>query len=91
MTSSEGRVECVRLLIQHGADVNVRDRGRWTPLRLALSLGCTAETVQLLVQHGPIADATAPDQMSEGSSDVEMTSASESDVSSEECSVWEVY
>ena len=44
-------VETVRLFIQLGVDVNVRDGSHESPLHLASSAG-NAETVQLLIRHG---------------------------------------
>lgn len=55
---SEGKAESARLLVQHGADVNLRDRDYSTPLQLAASSG-SAELVELLIQHG--ADVNARD------------------------------
>jgi len=48
----------VQLLIEHGADVNVRDGNHSTPLHLASS-SWSVEAVQLLIEHG--ADVHARD------------------------------
>lgn len=34
-----GNLECVKLLIQYGADIHQRDEERWTPLHMACSDG----------------------------------------------------
>ena len=49
----------VQLLIKRGANVNARDQGISTPLRLASSKW-NAETVRLLVENG--ADVNACDE-----------------------------
>jgi ankyrin repeat protein len=54
--SFRGKVESARLLIRNGADVSVRDQDYLTPLQLAISSGST-EAVELLVQHGAVANA----------------------------------
>ena len=48
---SEGKFECVRLLVQHGVDVNAVGKDSKTALHLASLEGC-AEILQLLIQHG---------------------------------------
>jgi ankyrin repeat protein len=50
----------VRLLIEHGADVQAQDQNLSTPLHLASSLFQNAESVQLLIEYG--ADVHAQDQ-----------------------------
>ena len=52
------KVDIVRQLIDHGADVAARDETRLTPLHLAAFSG-SVETVRLLIEHG--ADVTARD------------------------------
>ncbi len=54
-----GHLECVRLLLQHGADVNPEFVKSWTPLTAALAStehgdgpDTTAEIVKLLLEHG---------------------------------------
>lgn len=54
--SSGGHVKLVKLLVDKGASVNVRDRQIWTPLHRACEQG-HLEVIQMLLQHG--ADATA--------------------------------
>jgi ankyrin repeat protein len=49
----------VRLLIEHGADVNAKDKSHSTPLHLASSKG-SYEIVELLIEHG--ADVSAQDE-----------------------------
>ena len=53
------KVETVRMLIEHGADVAKQDKAHSTPLHLASSKGST-ETVRLLLQHG--ADVATQDE-----------------------------
>ena len=53
------KVETVRMLIEHGADVTIQDKAHSTPLHLASSKGST-ETVRLLLQHG--ADVATQDE-----------------------------
>jgi ankyrin repeat protein len=49
----------LRLLLEHGADINVRSRSGWTPLYLA-SMNGALEVVRLLLEHG--ADVEAKDK-----------------------------
>ena len=42
-------VEGVRLLLQHGAKVNIQDNDLWTPLHVAAACG-TIEIVKLLLE-----------------------------------------
>jgi hypothetical protein len=58
--AGQGHVEVVRLLLSHGADVNVRSGG-WTPLPLALSRGVDFEVAHLLLVHGANVNAREPD------------------------------
>ena len=58
IASSSGSVEIARLLIKHGADVNVQNEIDSTPLHLALSEE-QIDIVRLLVEHG--ANVTAKD------------------------------
>ena len=53
------KVDCVRLLIDHGADVSAKDETHTTPLHLASSSGIP-EIAQLLIERG--ADVTARDK-----------------------------
>jgi ankyrin repeat protein len=55
---SNPKVDTVRLLINHGADVSVQDKTRSTPLHMAALFG-SFETVLLLLEHG--ADINAQD------------------------------
>lgn len=55
---SFAKIETVRLLIEHGADVTAQDEACVTPLHLASSKG-SVETVQLLIENG--ADVAARD------------------------------
>ena len=56
---SEIIVETVRLLVDHGADVNALDYSHSTPLHLASSQG-VLEAVQILIKHG--ADVNAQNE-----------------------------
>ena len=50
--ASNGRTDMLRLLVQHGYDVNLQpDRESWTPL-LAAAAGGHAETVRYLLEQG---------------------------------------
>src|ERR1043166_2920640 len=48
---SAGKIEIVQLLLDHGADLNVRNYAQVTPLMLAADLGFK-EITQLLVERG---------------------------------------
>ena len=50
-SSSEGMVDMVRQLLEHGADTNIPDHRSSTVLHLASSFGC-AEVAQLLLRYG---------------------------------------
>ena len=54
-----GKIETVRLLIEHGADVTAQDGSNMTPLHLA-SFSGTPGIVRLLLEHG--ACVTAQDK-----------------------------
>ena len=56
---SDAKVDIVRLLIDHGADVTVQDETKSMPLHLASSSGSDM-TVRLLIEHG--ADVSARDE-----------------------------
>ena len=56
-----GASDCVRLLLQYGALVNVRDREARTPLFLAVE--SASHDVELLLMHG--ADPDIPNQLNE--------------------------
>ncbi|MGH3284620.1 MAG: ankyrin repeat domain-containing protein [Streptosporangiaceae bacterium] len=63
---STGDTEAVRLLLEAGADPNrplPRDDGEpaWPALYAAVSSGCPAELVELLLEHGGDPDAAGPD------------------------------
>ncbi|XP_078661472.1 2-5A-dependent ribonuclease-like [Branchiostoma floridae x Branchiostoma belcheri] len=60
VASQNGRTGIVKLLIQHGADVEARDEFGRTALHLASEYGHTG-IVELLIQHG--ADVTAKDKV----------------------------
>jgi len=48
--ASRGKTQVARLLLEHGADVNVRDKFGMTPSRLASRY---PEIVELLSAYGP--------------------------------------
>ena len=54
-------VEAVRSLLEHGADVNVRQEGGWTPLHSASQNG-DAEMVQVLIAAGANVGVRADNQ-----------------------------
>lgn len=45
-----GRVKCLRVLVQRGADVTKEDDRKWTPLHFAARLG-NAECVKVCVEN----------------------------------------
>jgi ankyrin repeat protein len=47
----------LRLLLEHGADINVQDRDGWTPLHTALEFGALLEVMGLLLGHGADVEA----------------------------------
>lgn len=47
----DGNLMAVRLLIEHGADINKQDADSWTPLHAACAEG-HAGIIRLLLQHG---------------------------------------
>ena len=51
LASRDGRVEVVRVLLEHSADVNVRDISKWTPLRHALDEG-HVKVARVLIRNG---------------------------------------
>jgi ankyrin repeat protein len=46
-----GQAVCARVLVEHGAEIDVRDRGQWTPLIWA-AWSSSAAIVRLLLEHG---------------------------------------
>ncbi|XP_023933464.1 ankyrin repeat domain-containing protein 39-like [Lingula anatina] len=57
--AGNGHTQCVQLLLQHGVDTSIQDRGGMTPLHRAAHCGHT-QCVQLLFQHG--ADTSIQDR-----------------------------
>ena len=54
--SSKQRLEMTKLLIEHGAEVNMRERDGYTPLRQAVIAVSDIELVRLLLEHGARTD-----------------------------------
>ena len=52
MAAQHGHIEIVRLLIQHGADKNMTDQHKATPLFKAAANGHIEIVNRCLVQHG---------------------------------------
>jgi ankyrin repeat protein len=52
--------DCIRLLLDHGADVNARDQQGWTPLYMALRFG-HINSIKILLDYG--ADITVQDRL----------------------------
>ncbi|XP_065572279.1 ankyrin repeat domain-containing protein 16-like isoform X2 [Artemia franciscana] len=46
------QLECVKILIQYGSDVNALKRGDWTPLMLACTKVDNLQVVKVLVENG---------------------------------------
>ena len=57
--NSTDRVEMVRLLIEHGADLNVKTKPGYTACHLAV-LSNNFETLKLLIDHGADRDIVDP-------------------------------
>lgn len=67
LASQHGQSDCVRLLIEKGADVNLKDRENWTPLHLASACG-HLDCIQLLLDNG--ADKTLINDRGESAFDL---------------------
>ncbi|KAG8129154.1 hypothetical protein E2320_015824 [Naja naja] len=52
-----GNLDCVKLLIKYGADINQKDDEGWTPLHMACSDGY-ADIARYLISLGAQSDAT---------------------------------
>ena len=55
LLSDHGHATIGRLLLEHGAEVNIQNRFRWTPLLLAAESG-QLEVAKLLLEHGAKVD-----------------------------------
>lgn len=53
----QNQVECVKLLVARGADVNLADHAGWSPLIHAAYFGSGNEVLGLLIDHGAKVDA----------------------------------
>lgn len=53
---SNGQIDCMNLLVEHGADLNARDHTGMTPLHAAAMLGRVREA-EWLLDHGAARDA----------------------------------
>jgi hypothetical protein len=51
-------LSAVKILLEHGASINVAGKAGWTPLHLAAAYGRRADLVRLLVENGAVVDAT---------------------------------
>ena len=51
MACDRGNAKIVKLLLENGANVNVRDNNQWTPLKIAVHRGFM-EIANLLQQAG---------------------------------------
>jgi ankyrin repeat protein len=51
LASEKGHINVARVLLEHGVDVNARDRNRFTSLHLASKEGHT-DVAQFLLEHG---------------------------------------
>ena len=58
VSSRRGHVEIARVLLEHGAEKEARDKGKWSPLERASKEG-HVELVQILLEYG--ADANSRD------------------------------
>jgi ankyrin repeat-rich membrane spanning protein len=52
LASGGGKLEVVRLLVEHGADIDVKDKGGWTAYQFALVKGYS-EITKLLSKQRP--------------------------------------
>jgi uncharacterized protein len=50
--ASYGRIEVIQLLLEHGADINIRDNDGDTPLYVVE----TIQVAQYLLEHGALLD-----------------------------------
>ena len=48
----EGHIETVKLLLEHGAQVNIEDDIMGSPLHMAILIGAHTDAVKLLLDHG---------------------------------------
>ncbi|NWV79794.1 PPR27 phosphatase, partial [Dasyornis broadbenti] len=55
-----GNLDCVKLLVKHGADIHQRDENGWTPLHIACSDGY-ADIARYLLSLGASLQATTDD------------------------------
>ncbi|XP_028672408.2 ankyrin repeat and LEM domain-containing protein 1 [Erpetoichthys calabaricus] len=64
---TEKRIRCLKLLLQHGGDPNIRSAEQLTPLHVAALWGCY-QNLKLLLQNG--ADPTLLDQDGQGAAEL---------------------
>ena len=58
----EGHIGVVRLLVEHGADVNTKNSNGWTPLQVSCSMDMDRlEIAKILIQNGADLDSKSND------------------------------
>jgi ankyrin repeat protein len=60
LAAKAGHLEAVKVLLEHKADPNTREKAQWTPLHEAVTYHASASLVEVLLQFG--ADPHAADR-----------------------------